>query len=307
MKLFSTYNNILKSIPSNDFKLEKDIQNLIERNLEELFNLKFIMTELRIKNFRIDTLGYDKESKSFVIIEYKRDRNFSVIDQGYTYMSLMVNNKSDFILEYNENCDGNLKRDDVDWSQSKVIFISPHFTEYQKHSINFKDVPFELWEITKYENNLIGLIQHKTTSNESISSTIIGESNSVVSSVSKEVKPYKEEDHLNQNKVSEISKQLYKDLKERILNIGGDIEIVPRKLYIVFKRKTNFVDVSIQKEELWCWINVKKGELDDPKNICRDVSNIGRYGNGDYDLKISENTDLDYVMFLINQSYKKQE
>ncbi len=307
MKLFSIQNQILKSIPSNDFKLERDIQNLIEKNLQELFNLQFVMSELRIKNFRIDTLGYDRENKSFVVIEYKKDRNFSVIDQGYTYMSLMLNNKSDFILEYNENCGGNLKRDDIDWSQSKVIFISPHFTEYQKHSINFKDVPFELWEITNYENNLIGLIQHKTNSMESISTTIVGETNSVVSSVSKEVKLYKEEDHLNQNKVSEISKQIYRNLKERIMNIGGDIEIVPRKLYIVFKRKTNFVDISILKEELWCWINVKKDELDDPKNICRDVSKIGHYGNGDYDLRVDENTDLDYVMFLINQSYKKQE
>ena len=52
---------------------------------------------------------------------------------------------------------------------------------------------------------------------------------------------------------------------------------------------------------------MKKGELDDPKGMCRDITSIGHYGNGDYDLKINENTDLDYVMFLINQSYKKQD
>ena len=51
---------------------------------------------------------------------------------------------------------------------------------------------------------------------------------------------------------------------------------------------------------------MKKGELDDPKNLCRDITTIGHYGNGDYDIRINENTDLDYVMFLINQSYKKQ-
>jgi predicted transport protein len=307
MKLYSITKDKLKSISPDNFKLEKEIQNLVEGNLEELFNLQFVKSELTVKNFRVDTLGFDKENKSFVVIEYKRDKNYSVIDQGYTYMSLMLNNKSDFILEYNENCDGTLKRDDVDWTQSKVIFISPQFTEYQKHSINFKDVPFELWEIKRYENNLLGLVQHKTTSDESISTTIVGKTDSIVGLVNKEVKLYNEDDHLNQHNIFESTKQVYLNLRERILNIGSDVEIVPRKTYIGIKRKSNFFDVWINKGHLVCWINMKKGELDDPKKICRDVSKIGHYGNGDYDLRINENTDLDYVMFLINQSYKKQQ
>ncbi|HEY6914030.1 MAG TPA: hypothetical protein VI413_05080, partial [Paludibacter sp.] len=100
-------------------------------------------------------------------------------------MSLMLNNKADFILEYNEHSGVQLKKDDVDWSQSKVFFISLGFTDYQKHSINFKDVPFELWEIKRYENNLLGMIQHKNNSDESI--TIISDNpENIVSKVSKE-------------------------------------------------------------------------------------------------------------------------
>jgi predicted transport protein len=307
MKLYTIQDKSkLKSVSNIKFDLERDIQVLFEKNLEELFNLEFVKSEFSIKNFRIDTLGFDKENKSFVIIEYKRDRNFSVIDQGYTYMSLMLNNKSDFILEYNENFGGPLKRDDIDWSQSKVIFVSPQFTEYQKHSINFKDVPFELWEVKKYENNTIGLVQHKTTSDESIS-TISEDKTNVVNQVSKEVKVYNEDDHLNQPKITDTIKEVYNNLKNRILDLGGDVNVVPKKSYIGYKRKTNFFDVLIQQKDLWCWINLKKGELDDPKGICRDISTIGHYGNGDYDLRINENTDLDYVMFLIKQSYKKQD
>jgi predicted transport protein len=306
MKLYSIQDKTkLKPVSNIKFDLEREIQVLFEKNLEELFNLQFVKSEFSIKNFRIDTLGYDSENKSFVIIEYKKDRNFSVIDQGYTYMSLMLNNKSDFILEYNENCGGVLKRDDIDWTQSKVIFVSPHFTEYQKHSINFKDVPFELWEVKKYENDMIGLVQHKTTSDESIS-TISDDKSNVVNQVSREVKVYTEDDHLNLPKISDNIKQVYQELKERILNMGGEVNITPKKSYIGYKRKTNFFDVLIQRNDLWCWINMKKGELDDPKNLCRDITTIGHYGNGDYDIRINENTDLDYVMFLINQSYKKQ-
>ena len=67
----------------------------------------------------------------------------------------MLNNKADFILEYNENRDKNLKREDVDWSQSRVIFISPAFSKYQQQAINFKDLPIELWGVSRYDEDLI--------------------------------------------------------------------------------------------------------------------------------------------------------
>jgi predicted transport protein len=307
MKLYTIQDKSkLKSISNIKFDLEKDIQVLFENNLEELFNLEFVKSEFSIKNFRIDTLGYDKENKSFVIIEYKKDRNFSVIDQGYTYMSLMLNNKSDFILEYNENCGGVLKRDDIDWTQSKVIFVSPHFTEYQKHSINFKDVPFELWEVKKYENNTIGLVQHKTTSDESIS-TISDDKTNVVNQVSREVKVYTEDYHFKKNiKREEKVIDLYNELKERILNLG-EVEIIPRKEYIGFRKKRPFCDVIFYTDHLRIQINLKKGMLDDPKNLTKDMSSVGHFGNGDYEIRLSPNDELDYVMFLINQSYKKQD
>jgi predicted transport protein len=307
MKLYSIQDKTkLKPVSNIKFDLEREIQVLFENNLEELFNLKFVKSEFSIKNFRIDTLGYDNENKSFVIIEYKKDRNFSVIDQGYTYMSLMLNNKSDFILEYNENCGGVLKRDDIDWTQSKVIFVSPHFTEYQKHSINFKDVPFELWEVKKYQNNMIGLVQHKTTSEESISSISDDKSN-VVNQVSREVKVYTEEYHFKKNvRRDEKVVDLYNELKDRILNLG-EVEIIPRKEYIGFRKKRPFCDVVFYTDHLRILVNLKKGQIDDPKNLTKDMSSQGHWGNGDYEIRLSPNDELDYVMFLITQSYKKQD
>jgi predicted transport protein len=306
MKLFTIKNDRLTSISSSDFKLEKDIQTLVEKNLEELFHLQVVKSELTIKNFRVDTLSFDKENSCFVVIEYKKDRNFSVIDQGYTYMSLLLNNKSDFILEYNENCGGHLKRDDVDWTQSKVIFISPRFTEFQKHSVNFKDVPFELWEIKRYENNLIGLIQHKTTSSESIS--IISEDKSnVVNQVSKQIKVYTEESLMNLSKKRpEWVKELYFTLKERIINLG-EVEIKPNGNYISFRRKRPFVDVVFYNKGLILILNLKMGKLNDRNSLTKDISNVGHWGNGDYQIMMGDKTDIDYVMFLVNQSYKNQE
>jgi predicted transport protein len=303
MKLYAIASGKLNSIPPNNFKLEKDIQVLVENNIEELFSLQFVKSELTIKNFRIDTLCFDKENNCFVVIEYKRDRNYSVIDQGYTYMSLMLNNKSDFILEYNENCDGQLKRDNVDWSQSKVIFISPHFTEYQKHSVNFRDVPFELWEIRRYENNLLGLLQHKTDSEESIS-TISEDKTSVVNQVSKQIKVYTEENLINASKSRpQWIKELYYDLRERILNLG-EVEIKPNGNYISFRKARPFVDIVFYNEGLYTIINMKEGKLNDPEKLMKTFGGKGHWGNGDYHITIDSTMDLDYVMFLIKQSYQ---
>lgn len=148
MALFNITNKgQLENIKELPFRLEKEIQTLTENNLKTVFGLEFVKSELSLNDFRIDTLAFDKDAGTFIIIEYKRDKNFSVIDQGYAYLSLMLNNKADFILEYNENSMDSLKRNEVDWSQSRVIFISPSFTTYQKEAINFKDLPIELWEI----------------------------------------------------------------------------------------------------------------------------------------------------------------
>ena len=296
----------LNPISFQEFKLEKEIQVLVEANLPLLFNLDLVKSELKIRNFRIDTLCFDRENKSFVIVEYKRDKNFSVIDQGYTYLSLMLNNKSDFILEYNENCDDNLKRNDIDWSQSRVIFVSPQFTEYQKNSINFKDVPFELWEIKRFQNGLVGFIQHKTSSEESISTISSGKDlDNIVDKVSSEIIVYNEDIHFSKtnNEVIEI----YNEIKDRVLSFGSDITIVPRKYYVAFKRsEKNFWCVQFLDKGLWTWLNLKMGELEDTKNITRDVSQIGHYGTGDYRLAIKKMEDIDYAIQLIFQAYKKQ-
>jgi hypothetical protein len=155
MPIFQIQKENLEIIKEKKIGFESELQSLTEKNLDKIFGLDFVATEFRIKNFRIDTLSFDEETKSFVIIEYKRDRSFSVIDQGYAYLGLMINNKADFILEYNEKMKQKLSRDDIDWSQSRVLFLANDFTPYQRAAVNFKDLPIELWEVKNYEKGLI--------------------------------------------------------------------------------------------------------------------------------------------------------
>ena len=99
--------------------------------------------------------------------------------------------------------------------------------------------------------------------------------------------------------------ELYQALKERVLGLGDNIEVRPRKKYVGFVAGTNFVDVHTQRMQLKLWINLPKGELDDPKKVARDVSEVGHWGNGDYQVLVGSSEGLDYLMTLIKQSFTK--
>jgi len=309
MKLYRIELDKLNQVKINPFKLEREIQNLVEGNVSTLFDLEFVKSELSFSNFRFDTLCFDKETNSFVIIEYKKGSSYSVIDQGYTYLSILLNNKSDFILEYNETLGRNIKRDEVDWSQSKVIFISPKFSDFQKNSINFKNLPFELWEITRYSNNSIGLNKITTDSDIDINftNTDVKQRKSVVNQVSKEIVRYDENYHLYKNKNRpDFVVEFYRQLKERILGLGEGIEVNFRKQTIGFKQNRIFTDLIIYNKGVGVMLNLKKGQLKDPLNKTEDLSDKGHWGNGDYRIWLKKEDDIEYTINLIKQSYQNQ-
>lgn len=301
MKIFTSKKGQLSQLKQQKFKLEKDIQRLFEENLTLLSGYIFIRSEFSIKNSRIDTLAFDPETQAFVIIEYKRQQNSSVVDQGISYLNLMLEYKADFIVEYNEKQKAPLKRNDVDWSQSKVIFVSPTFNDFQIQATNFKDLPIELWEVNRFDNDIITLnIINESKSAPNIKAVSI-EKNEEFSTL-KEIKVYQESDHLSDK--SDFIQELYEDFKQGILNLDPNIEINTRKLYIAFKKDRNIADIRIQQKNLKIWINLPYGELDDPKNLAKNVSNTGHWGNGDYEITIESTQYLEYIMSLIKQAIK---
>lgn len=308
-QIFKLKNKKLKEVESTVFNLEKDIQTIVENNTEELFDIKLIKSEFSVGGYRIDSLCFDEESSSFVIVEYKRDKSYSIVDQGYSYLSTMLNNKSDFVLELIENSDLNKKKDQIDWSQSKIIFVSPSFSSHQKNSVNFKDVPFELWEISKFSNDLIGLNQITSTSKESITK-IGGNKGSMISNVGKEIEVYDEDIHLN--RVSPKVKDLYLELKERI-STWDDINFNYKKRYISVSKGTKIkIYLNLQKEQIKIHLlrrisfkgDVKSSKisftLKDPDKLfkLRKSNHKERY---EYFLK--DYKKLDYLVLLLKQKY----
>jgi predicted transport protein len=299
--VFSIDKGILKEISEQPVGLEKNIQKLVETNMHAILGIEFVASEFELNALRVDSLGYDKEANSFTLIEYKRDKTFSVIDQGYAYLALLLNNKAEFILLYNEKNAHPIRKNDVDWTQSRVIFISPSFTTYQRKAIEFKDLPIELWEARMYSNNTI-LFNQIQSPDKSESINKISQKSALVRSVNEQVKTYTEEGHLEG--CNDNINRLYKDLKEGILSITSNVNIKPKAKYIAFIHRTNFVDIVVRRSNLTLHLNMKKGTLNDAHNVSRDVSNVGHWGNGDYEIILRDPSNVTYALSLIKQSYE---
>lgn len=290
-------NRLLKQ---SNFKLEKDIQSFVEKHIPDILGeeYEFVCTEFSVGNFRIDTLAFNKETKSFILIEDKKVENKSLVDQGLTYLKLLKDRRADFILKYNEIKKTNYNINDIDISQSKVIFFSPYYNKYQIYSSDYQNIPFDLYKITKYEDDIVDIEKIEKTSKEKFNNEIFKE---LTKEDKNEIKVYTEEDHLS--RASEALKETYEALKDKILELG-DIDIDVKKVYIAFKGRRNIVDIEVMQKKLIAFINVKKGTLNDPMNILSDISNIGHHGNGDYSFDIYKQDDIDMIIPFIRKAYE---
>lgn len=250
MTLFKKINDNLREISEKKIELEKHVQKLSEDNLSAIFGLEFIATEFEHDGLRLDTLAFDASTNAFVIIEYKRDRSFSVVDQGYAYLSLLLNNKAEFILLYQQQTGRQIAKDEIDWSQSRVMFVAQGFTIHQQQAINFRDMPIELWRVKWYEQDLILFDQIKPKATSQSIKTVSKDPE--VQKVSNQVKVHDVMDHFTGKKQDTLS--LYESLRDKLIEIVPDAHENPRGGYIGFSLRENGNDTFI-------YINVQVGAL----------------------------------------------
>ena len=315
MQLFQNNKGLLSPIEKDSFRLERDIQSLIESNMEALFSLEFVSSEFSVAEFRLDSLAYDEQNNSFVIVEYKKGASYSVVDQGYSYLSVMLNNKAEFIIEYNEKTGKQLKRTDIDWTSSRVIFVSPSFNAYQKNSVNFKDVPFELWEIKKFEGGLVAIEQQISNSSESIENISGTNPNSVIKKVTTEVK-FSSEAQLISGLAPHLL-QVWEVFRSQLLELPNTSLHTTQNYVSIKYDGTALIYVRFRKKEIFCELGrgniypdgkVRKKffEIDDPKNVTgiRDWTRKSGTMGSVYNFSINSVDELDYRMYLVKQKYE---
>ena len=99
---------------------------------------------------------------------------------------------------------------------------------------------------------------------------------------------------------------VFEAFRKAVLALDPGIREEILKVYIAYKAETNFVDVVPLKRCLCLTLNLRFIELHDPKSLARDVTNLGRWGNGDAEVELSELDDLPYVMGLVRQAFERQ-
>lgn len=299
----------IKVLNEIGFSTEKEMQKFCEANLDTLLGLTFVATEFKVAQFRFDSVAYHPANRAFFIIEYKNSSNFSVIDQGYSYIATLLNHKAVFVLKYNQVFHVSKGLEDFDWTQVRVLFVAPRYTAYQMNSINFNDLPMELWRIKRYEQDIVQFEQIRPTSTSaSISGYVPPSIPGAVTGpgdTPPEVIVYTEDDRLADG--SDATREYYMELRDYILSLDDSIELKATKLYVGFLfNNHNLVDIKLQKSSILVWLNARYGVLDDPRGIITDVSHTGHHGNGDCQIKVTHNGHMGYIKDLIQAHYRNQ-
>lgn len=100
--------------------------------------------------------------------------------------------------------------------------------------------------------------------------------------------------------------QFFEAFRKQVLALNPCVTEEYLKLYVAYKAETNFVDVVPQAKRFRLSINMAFSDINDPKGLCKDTTNLGRWGNGDVEVKLSSLDEIPYVMGLIRQSFEQQ-
>lgn len=104
--------------------------------------------------------------------------------------------------------------------------------------------------------------------------------------------------HTHPYLVSGAMAEVFDALRREVLALDPAVTEEFLKLYVAYKAETNFVDVVPQAKRLRLSLNMRFHEVQDPRGLCQDVRNLGRWGNGDVEVALSDLNELPYVMGL---------
>ena len=304
MPLFHLDNQKLIIVKQKKFLKEKDLQHLIENNLDTIFNCKFVASEFftgQVHSGRIDTLALSEDSNP-VIIEYKVVESSDLINQSLYYLSWIKDHKGDFKVE----CSKTLGNVEVDWSDVRVICIAPGYKKYDLHAVQVMGANIELWEYRLYEDGSFVLEEVLKRSDvkiavaASVNSHLINAGKKAATT--KKTQIYSIEEHYK--KTNDKMRELLKSLQEFILDIDEAVEEVPKKFYIAYKFTQNFVCIEVRKDKLVLFLKINPDEIPLTPKISRDVRKIGHFGTGDFEFTLTSSDQLEEAQQLIRKSFE---
>lgn len=298
IKLFRTSKDKVEEIKGDSVALEKSLQVLIEKHLEELMGIRFLASEYSTGNIhrgRIDTLGID-ENGCPVIIEYKRALNENVINQGLFYLNWLMDHKGEFELCVLKKL-GNKSSEEITWNNPRLICIAGNFTKYDENAVQQMNRNIELIRYRRFGDELL-LFELMNAA----SADIENDKQSVRSGQKNYV--YKTVGEMLESSPTDL-KDIFQALRAFLLALGDDVQERQMKFYFAFKRIKNFacVEVHPQTKKLLVYVKVDPTHIDLESNFTRDVREIGHYGTGDLEITIRSLQDVERAKYLLERSY----
>lgn len=309
MPIFDISGGVLTSVEQKNFALEKELQSLIENNLETVFNCRFVATEFSTgaqHAGRIDSLALSEEDNP-VIIEYKKVESSELINQSLFYLHWIQDHKGDFEIAVQKKLGNTVT---VDWSDIRVICIAPNYKKYDLHAVQVMGANIELWKYRLFSNNSLYLeeVFHTSKSNATVLPDAANKNPIMVeagkkAALTRSTGSYTFEERL-QGKNEQITQLVY-SLQEFILGLDESIEEVPKKFYVAYKVSQNIVCMEVMSKAVKLFLKLKPSEIEPDTPNYRDVSEIGHYGTGDVEFTVSNESDLEVVKPYIELAYNK--
>lgn len=294
IKLFQIRGEV-KQLKSGDVTLEKELQFIIEKNMDTFFGVTFLASEFVTTNGgRMDSIGLD-ENFCPVIFEYKRSKNENVINQGLFYLDWLLGHKDSFKLLVLENLDRETA-EKIDWTMPRVICIAGDFNKYDESAINQMNRNISLIRYKKFDNGLLMFEQI----NQNVVKPLEEESTAVVKT--------RHTDKTFSEKLESADQTIqlfYQEIRDYIFSLGDDVTENKLKLYTAYKKIKNFVCAEVQKTKITLYLKLNPAEITYEKNFSRDVSKIGHWGTGNVELEVKNRTDIEKAKSFILKAYEE--
>ncbi len=298
IKLFQISGDSVTSIIGQSVAIERSLQTMLERHLEEFVGVRFLASEYATgptHGGRIDTLGID-ENNCPVIIEYKRALNENVINQGLFYLDWLLDHKAEFILLVQNKINQEVSQN-IDWAGARLLCIAGDFTRYDEHAVKQINRNIELIRYRRYGDNLLLLELVNASIDNSESGTAT------------EPRPrYSEATIIEKlERSSTVVKDRFENLKAFVLALGDDVQLKTLKFYFAFKRIKNFACIEIhpQTNKIVVFVKADMEQISYEKGFTRDTRKIGHYGTGDLEITIDSDENLEKAKPYIIQSYEQ--
>ena len=300
IKLFRLTNGSAEELLGKPVTLEKQLQVLIEKHIETFLKVRFVASEHstgKTHAGRIDTLGID-ENFCPTIIEYKRNSNANVINQGLFYLDWLMDHKAEFELLVQKQF-GQDAASKLDWTAPRLLCIAEEFTRYDVHAIQQIIRNIELVRYVLFGDDLLLLDLVNVVSADPIDEAEGGDSGGGSKQYTTQ------EEYLA--RAEPPLKELFDAVRDHIQGLGDDVQIKPLKWYFACKRLKNFATMQLQtgKNSLLMWLPLNPDEVTLEEGFSRDVRGVGHHGTGDLELTIRSLADLEKAKPLIQKSIEE--